>query len=100
MRDGIKIGRVFGIDIIIDYSWLLIFVLVSWNLTLAFRTWHPAWSPGQSIVLAVVSALLFFSSVLLHELAHSLVAGSFGISADFPVRVRRPYFSNRSRIWE
>jgi Zn-dependent protease/CBS domain-containing protein len=80
MRDGIKIGRIFGIDIIVDYSWLLIFVLVSWNLTLAFRTWHPAWSAGESIALAIVSALLFFTSVLLHELAHSLVAGSFGMS--------------------
>jgi Zn-dependent protease/CBS domain-containing protein len=80
MRDGIKIGRIFGIDIIVDYSWLLIFVLVSWNLTLAFRTWHPAWSGGESIALAVVAALLFFGSVLLHELAHSLVAGSFGMS--------------------
>jgi Zn-dependent protease/CBS domain-containing protein len=80
MRDGIRVGRIFGIEIVVDYSWLLIFVLVSWNLTLAFGQWHPMWSPSQSIALAVVSALLFFVSVLLHELAHSLVAGSFGIS--------------------
>ncbi|MDB5217770.1 MAG: peptidase, partial [Myxococcaceae bacterium] len=69
----------FGIDIAVDWSWGLIVLLITWNLTEVFLRWHPSWSLGMSFSLAVVAALLFFSSVLAHELAHSLVAGGFGV---------------------
>lgn len=79
MRSGIRIGRLFGIQITLDLSWIVIFLLVCWNLTMVFSAWHPAWGFGPSIALAIVAALLFFGSVLAHELAHSLVARAYGI---------------------
>lgn len=79
---GIRIAKLFGIKIRIDWSWLLILLLVVWNLSVAFSQMHPDWSLPLTISLAVSAALLFFLSVLLHELAHSLVAKSQGIPVD------------------
>jgi Zn-dependent protease/CBS domain-containing protein len=79
MRDGIKLGRIFGVQVTLDLSWIVIFLLVSWNLTMVFATWHPGWPLLESLLLAICAALLFFASVLAHELAHSLVARSYGI---------------------
>lgn len=82
MTDGFRIGRIFGVNIRIDWSWLFIFVLVTWNLSAVFGNTHPDWSAWLSWGVALVAALLFFASVLAHELAHSLVARARGI----PVR--------------
>lgn len=83
MRSGWSIGRLFGITVTIDWSWLFIFVLVTWNLAGAvFPRLHPGWGTGLTWGLAVIAALLFFASVLAHELAHSLVAKAQGL----PVR--------------
>ncbi len=79
---GLHLGRIFGIKINIDWSWLFIFLLVTWNLVAVFSQVHPEWSLALSIGTAVVASILFFASVLAHELAHSLVAISQGI----PVR--------------
>lgn len=76
---GFRIGRLFGIEIRIDWSWLFIFLLISWNLSALFGSMHPEWSIALRWSLAILAALLFFSSVLLHELAHSLVARSRGM---------------------
>lgn len=77
-----RIGRLFGIELRVDPSWLFIFLLVGWSLTSLFAAWHPDWSFATSLVVAVAAALVFFASVLFHELAHSLVALAYGI----PVR--------------
>ena len=82
MDRGIRIGRLFGINIRVDWSWLFIFALVTWNLATVFSTTHPDWSTALSWGTALAAALLFFLSVLAHELAHSLVAQARGI----PVR--------------
>jgi Zn-dependent protease len=82
MGKGFSLGKVFGIKIDIDWSWLFIFVLVSWNLTTAFGQMHPDWGWTLRIATSAAAALLFFASVLAHELAHSLVARSRGL----PVR--------------
>lgn len=74
MRSGLRIGRIFGINLYIDWSWLLIFLLVAWNLSYLFWSMHPDWSLGLRWGVALGAALLFFVSVLLHELAHSLMA--------------------------
>jgi Zn-dependent protease/predicted transcriptional regulator len=75
-----RIGQVFGVQIVIDVSWLFVFALVSWALGSEGGPFHAVGvSPGVRAVLAVVAALLFFTSVLIHELAHSLVARSQGI---------------------
>jgi Zn-dependent protease/CBS domain-containing protein len=79
---GFRIGRVAGIDLAIDYSWLFIVVLLTWNLTMVFLGWHPHWSGATAFATAMVATILFFASVLLHELAHSLAARRFGL----PVR--------------
>ena len=74
-----RLGRVFGIDIHVNWSWLLIFGLVSWSLSLTFGQIHPDWSINMRWGMAILAALLFFGSVLAHELAHSLVALSRGV---------------------
>ncbi len=79
LRSGFGIGRWFGIKIRIDWSWLLIFFLVVWNLGVVFNQFHPAWGSVLVWGLAVLASLLFFLSVLAHELAHSLVARSRGL---------------------
>lgn len=82
MRSHIKLGRMFGVNVGLHYSWFIIAVLIVLSLTQVFHAANPAWSPGFLFMLAIVSALLFFVSLLLHELSHSLVARSVGI----PVR--------------
>jgi len=77
-RSGFRIGKLFGISIRIDVSWLLIFAFVTLNLATGLSTLHPEWNTVLTWGLAVVAALLFFASVLLHELAHSLVARAQG----------------------
>jgi len=76
---GFPIGRLFGISIRMDWSWLFILLLITWNLTFVFNRVRPEWNAGLSWGMALLAALLFFSSVLAHELAHSLVAKSQGL---------------------
>lgn len=82
-RQSLILGRIFGIPIGIDYSWFLIFVLVIWTLaTSYFPSEFKNWSTAEYWIMGALTALLFFGSVLLHELAHSLAAERFKI----PVR--------------
>lgn len=78
---GIPIGRIFGISIDLDYSWFLIVGLMAWMLAVSY---YPAefkgWSPGEYWLVGSVTALLLFVSVLIHELAHSLMARHFGLA--------------------
>src|ERR1700678_2622905 len=75
-----RIGQIFGVNIVVDVSWLFIFAIVSWALGSSTGPFHALdVTSGVRAVLAIVTALLFFMSVLLHELAHSLVARSQGI---------------------
>jgi Zn-dependent protease/CBS domain-containing protein len=93
-----RIGKVFGIDIVVDVSWLFIFALVAWSLGSGVGPFgRLAVVPSERAVLGVGTALLFFASVLLHELAHSLVARSNGI----PVKeIRLFIFGGVSRFEE
>ncbi len=79
-RHGIPIGRVFGIAIDLDYSWFLIFGLMTWILAVSY---YPSefrdWSAAEYWAMGAITAILLFVSVLVHELAHSLVAERFGI---------------------
>ena len=82
-RHQIPLGRIFGISIGLDYSWFLIFVLLTWSLAV---TYYPAVVPAGPAslywVLGAVSAIMLFVSVLLHELGHTVVALRYGV----PVR--------------
>lgn len=80
--NGFRIGKIFNINIDIDWSWLLIFGLVSWSLASSFGQTHANWTLLMQWGMAILAALLFFLSVLAHELAHSLVAKAQGV----PVR--------------
>jgi Zn-dependent protease/CBS domain-containing protein len=81
MPGSLRIGRVAGIDIYINVSWLIILVLLTFSLA---ADWFPTTYPGQSfsiyLVLGFIATLLLFVSVLLHELAHSLVARRRGLA--------------------
>ncbi len=79
---AVRLGRLFGIEVAIDRSWIFIAVLMGWSLTSAFSRWHPDWPLATAIMTAIVATILFFASVLLHELSHSLVAKRFGIPVD------------------
>ncbi len=74
-----RLGRVFGIEIHVNWSWLFIFGLVSWSLSLTFGQIHHEWSLNMRWGMAMLAAFLFFWSVLAHELAHSLVALARGV---------------------
>lgn len=76
---GFRIGRVFGIDIRVSWSWVFIFVLLTWNLFAVFSQWHHDWPRFEALMIAGAAALTFFGCVLLHELAHSVVAMRFGV---------------------
>ncbi len=78
-RSGIKIGRVFGIPIYLHLSWILIFGLITYSLVDEFGARYPQWSSRQLWSLGVLTSLLFFGSVLLHELSHSVVARYYRI---------------------
>lgn len=75
-----RIGRVFGIDIRVDTSWVFIFVLMTWNLCTVLAHWHPQWPTIEACVVGVAAALLFFACALLHELAHAVMALRYGLS--------------------
>jgi Zn-dependent protease len=79
---GIRIGRVFGIDVRIAWSWIVIFALLTWNLVAVFSQWHADWPPLESFGVALSASLVFFCCVLVHELAHCVVALGYGV----PVR--------------
>src|SRR3972149_4596893 len=78
-----RLGRIAGIDILVHWSWFAIFFLLTWWLSEGFfKEVYEDWSVGERLGSALVTALLFFSSVLLHELSHSLMAKRLGL----PVR--------------
>ncbi len=82
-RQNIPLGKIIGIPIGLDYSWFVIFALLTWALA---GSYYPAefksWAPPLYWVMGAVTALMLFASVLLHELGHSVVALRYKI----PVR--------------
>jgi len=80
MKASFRLGRIAGIEIGIHYTWLLAFALISWSLAQGlFPQVYPGWSTGTYWITGILAALLLFASVLLHELAHSLVARARGL---------------------
>lgn len=74
-----RIGRVSGIDIAIDQSWLLIFLLITMAVSTQLAVSEAKPAPGERWIAAAVVACAFFASIVLHELGHSLVAQALGI---------------------
>ena len=80
MSAGWRIGRVAGIEIAIHPSWLVIALLLTYSLAaFQFPNQFRGWSPGLYWAVGVATALLFFVSVLAHELSHALVARRFAL---------------------
>jgi Zn-dependent protease len=73
-RRSIPLVRVFGIQIGVDPSWFLVLFLVIWGLTGYYQDALPGDNNGGAFLLATASALLFFGSIVLHELGHAWVA--------------------------
>src|SRR5207302_746107 len=76
---GFRIATIAGIPIYVHPTWLVIFVLITWTLESQYRTVHPDWSAPQNWLVGIATSLLFFASVLFHEMAHSLVAQRYKI---------------------
>jgi Zn-dependent protease/CBS domain-containing protein len=78
LSGALRVGSIRGIDIRIHRSWLVIALLVAWSFSSRYATLgdHPL---GVAIAMGVVGAVLFFVSVLVHELAHSLEAQQRGV---------------------
>ena len=110
MRDAWQIGRLFGIPLRIHVSWLIVFGLVSWSLAAGYFPAQlpdlPVWSYWTK---AIIAAAMFFASVILHELGHSLVARRHGVGiasitlfvfggvSEMRDEPRTPRWSSRSR---
>ena len=74
-----RIGRIAGIDIYIHVSWFIILGLLTWSISEVFRDINGDWATEVVWLLAAIATILFFTSVLLHELSHSLVAKRLGL---------------------
>ncbi len=75
MPGSFHLGKLAGIDIYINYSWIIIVVFLTWSLATGwFAVLYPGWSTALYWFTSLIAAVLLFISVLLHELAHSLVA--------------------------
>ncbi|MDM7920920.1 MAG: site-2 protease family protein [Pyrinomonadaceae bacterium] len=79
MRSNFLLGRVKGIEIGVHYSWLIIAVLIVLSLASYFRETHVEWGGTVIWLMAVAAALLFFVSIIVHELSHALVAMQSGL---------------------
>ncbi|HSJ28976.1 MAG TPA: site-2 protease family protein [Acidimicrobiia bacterium] len=78
----IRLGRWVGIEVTIDTSWFVIAFLIGWSFYLLYRTLFEDLTQGVSVVLGVATAILFFLSVLVHELSHSVMARRLGVPVE------------------
>lgn len=71
---SVQLGKIWEIPIGINASWFVVFVLLTLSLVTQFAELHPHWSSAYHYTIGVLTSVLFFASVLLHELGHSAVA--------------------------
>src|ERR1700676_4451112 len=76
---GLRIGKILGIPIYLHSTWVFIFAAITYIIALQFKHQHPLWSDTQHWAVGVLTSLLFFASVLFHELSHSVVAQHYKI---------------------
>lgn len=82
MKAQIKLGRIFGVEIGLHYSWFIIALLITLSLAAQFSLNNPDWSDSLRWGLAIITAVLFFAAIVIHELSHAVVAKARGL----PVR--------------
>jgi Zn-dependent protease len=79
MGASLRLGRILGIPVEINASWLVVFLLLTFVLAQEFSEANLNWPAAQRWLVAIVMVVLFFMSVLIHELSHSILARSKGI---------------------
>jgi len=79
VRSQLKLGKIFGIEVGLHYSWFLIALLIVTSLYAEFHKSNPALGDAVILAMAITTGVLFFVSLLVHELAHSVFARSHGI---------------------
>ena len=83
MNPSFEIGRIAGVRIGINWSWLVVFALITWSLaTAVFPARTPGLSDGTYVTMALVAAVIFFASLLAHELGHAVQARREGMEIE------------------
>ena len=83
MNPSFELGRIAGIRIGVNWSWLVVFALIVWSLAVGvFPSQNPGLSDGAYIAMALAAALVFFASLLLHELGHARQARREGMEIE------------------
>ena len=81
MKPSIRLFKIAGVDVGVHYTWVFAFVLITWSLAVGYYpAFYEGWSNSTYWGMAVLSSLLLFTSVLLHELGHSLIARWLGLN--------------------
>jgi Zn-dependent protease/predicted transcriptional regulator len=76
---SIRIGKILGIPFGVNNSWFIIFALITLSLSTHYAHLHPQWTQAEHLFFGAATSILFFASILLHELGHSVVALHYGI---------------------
>lgn len=79
MRASIKLGRVWGIELGLHFSWIVIALLIVFSLAAQFHHTNPEWGTGIIWTAAVITGVLFFAAIFAHELSHAFVAKLRGL---------------------
>jgi Zn-dependent protease/predicted transcriptional regulator len=74
-----RIGKILGIPIYLHSTWVIIFAAITYSFSDQFQHAYPKWPPAQHWAIGVLTSVLFFASLLFHELAHSVVAQHYKI---------------------
>lgn len=73
-RSGLRVGSILGIPLYLHSSWFIIFALITFLLSSEFQSLRPGWTQPQYWILGIAVSVLFFASVVFHELGHSVIA--------------------------
>jgi Zn-dependent protease len=79
---SVRLGSIFGVTIAVHFTWFVIFALITFSMTGTFAASFPGLPQAAHLLIGLAASLLFFGSVLFHEMAHSLMA----IRSGKPVR--------------
>jgi Zn-dependent protease/CBS domain-containing protein len=83
VRDSLTLGRIAGIRVGINWSWLVVFALIVWTLSKSiFPNQNPGLGDGEYVGMGLFAAFFFFLSILLHELGHAVQARHEGMEID------------------
>ncbi|HSL65622.1 MAG TPA: site-2 protease family protein [Gaiellaceae bacterium] len=82
MTSSFRIARIAGIDVGVNWSWLVVFALIVWSIAIDLGDRYESLSQAGALAAAVVAAALFFGSLLAHELGHAVVARREGMEID------------------